>query len=77
MSHVIKSIKDLKKGDIVTYYNALFLVTEDAKPSKYTHGVYVAPCQFQSGGSDYLNDILTRYDYFQGTEHVEHAVVNN
>jgi len=68
--------KDLKKGMKVLYYNAVFIVTNDAvnlgQLFQGTHevlnndlDVYAASCKYVKGGPEQVRHILKAYKYFQ------------
>jgi len=68
--------KDLKKGMKVLYYNAVFLITNDAinigqvlNGSNEVLGndldVYAAPCKYVKGGPEQVRHILKACKYFK------------
>lgn len=72
-----KSITDLKKGDKVAFYGATMEVTKDAyKSENFETPTYIAKCKLIDVGHSVHLDILTNYDYFQGTKEVNFLVIN-
>lgn len=86
------SVPNLKKGDKVTYYSAIFEVLEDSYncydnearlPSERRElkdQTFGAKCKFVSydDGSGKKGDhLLENYDWFQGNERAIYAVITN
>ena len=76
-----KVTSELTKGDVVSFYGALFLVTASAEASPNFPDadipVYIAPCErIDDPHEPYdLDDILNKYKKFQGNDRATWEVV--